>query len=175
MKDIRLKIKHVYWPFLLIAGGVLVGYTFLNWLLILELQLFQPKEINFVGILIEPVIGEKYTLISYIIAGILSSFISLFFNEDAVSVGASGAIMGMYGIFAALLVTKVFNKETTAFFAIYLFVFIVYNLFIGLSGDIDNAAHIGGLITGFVLGIILRFTLKHKCRKQNSEEARLGD
>jgi len=39
-------------------------------------------------------------------------------------------------------------------------IFIGLNLFMGLAGGIDNAAHIGGLLSGFVLGLIFRATLK---------------
>jgi rhomboid protease GluP len=39
-------------------------------------------------------------------------------------------------------------------------IFICYNLVIGLAGGIDNAAHIGGLISGFIAGIVISTSLK---------------
>lgn len=119
-----------------------------------------------VGMVVEPVLGSRYTLVVYLLTGIVASVVSLFFNKYSVSVGASGAIMGMCGLFGAFLLTKVFTKEVTRFLGIYLILFIVYNLLIGLSGDVDNAAHIGGLVAGFILGIIFRFVLRKARRKR---------
>lgn len=120
----------------------------------------------FVGMMVEPILGSKNTLLVYLLTGIVASVVSLFFNKYSVSVGASGAIMGMCGLFGAFLLTKVFTKEVSRFLGMYFIVFIVYNLLIGLSGDVDNAAHLGGLVTGFALGIVFRFILRRAKRKR---------
>jgi rhomboid protease GluP len=110
----------------------------------------------FVGIFLEPVIGKTKYLISYLTTGILASAVSLYCHPYTVSIGASGAIFGLYGVFVALLLMKVFPKNVSKAFLINASIFIVYNLVIGLTGKgTDNAAHIGGLLSGFFIGLLL--------------------
>ena len=110
----------------------------------------------FVGIFLEPKLGKtKYALV-YLTTGILASVASLYFHEPAVSVGASGAIFGLYGVFLALLLKKVFPNQFNKAFLTSTLIFIGYNLLMGFAGTgIDNAAHIGGLVSGFIIGLIL--------------------
>jgi membrane associated rhomboid family serine protease len=116
----------------------------------------------FVGIFLEPRLGKtKYALI-YLTTGILASLASLWWHDATVSVGASGAIFGLYGIFLALLLTKVFPKDFSKAFLTSTLIFICYNLLMGFSGGIDNAAHIGGLVSGFVIGLLLAPSLKRE-------------
>lgn len=123
----------------------------------------------FVGIFLEPLLGKtRYTLI-YLTTGILASAASIWWYDETVSVGASGAIFGLYGIFLALLLTKVYEKGFARSFLIGTSVFIGFNLLMGLTGGIDNAAHIGGLLSGFIIGIILSPTLKRKVKTKNSK------
>lgn len=71
------------------------------------------------------------------------------------SAGASGAIFGLYGVFFALLTTKLIPAKMRSSLLSSIGVFIVYNLLYGAkSQGIDNAAHIGGLVTGFIIGYI---------------------
>jgi rhomboid protease GluP len=114
----------------------------------------------FIGVILEPVLGKTKYLFVYLITGVLASCASLWWYDATVSVGASGAIFGLYGIFLALLVTKFFEPELAKPFLISTSVFIAFNLLMGFTGGIDNAAHIGGLISGFCIGLILRVTLK---------------
>jgi len=116
----------------------------------------------FVGIFLEPLLGRKKYLTVYLLTGILASVASIFWYDATVSVGASGAIFGLYGIFLALLLTKVYPPDFAKAFLISTAIFIGYNLLMGLTGGIDNAAHIGGLLSGFVIGLILYPTLKRK-------------
>lgn len=109
----------------------------------------------FVGIFLEPLLGRVKYLTAYILTGILASVASIWWYDATVSVGASGAIFGLYGVFLALLLKKVFSPYFARTFLISTAIFVGFNLLMGLAGGIDNAAHIGGLLSGFVLGLIL--------------------
>jgi len=114
----------------------------------------------FAGIFLEPKLGKTKYAIVYLVTGLLASITSLWWHENTVSVGASGAVFGLYGVFLALLLTKVFPKEFSKALLTGMLVFVGYNLLMGLRGGIDNAAHIGGLVSGFVIGLILSPRLK---------------
>lgn len=108
-----------------------------------------------IGIFLEPVLGRWSYAIVYLLTGLLASLTSLMFNVGAVSVGASGAIFGLYGFFLALLTTKLFKPEFRNAFLRNTLGFIAINVAIGfMIGPIDNAAHLGGLLSGFVLGYL---------------------
>jgi membrane associated rhomboid family serine protease len=98
----------------------------------------------------------------YLVTGLLASATSLWWHHAVVSVGASGAIFGLYGTFLALLVTQVFPKEFSKAFLTSTLFFVGYNLVMGLAGGIDNAAHIGGLVSGFCIGLLLSPRLKRE-------------
>jgi rhomboid protease GluP len=107
-----------------------------------------------IGIFLEPLLGRVSFAIVYLLTGILASLTSLMFNYGVVSVGASGAIFGMYGFFLALLTTKLFKPEFRTTFLKNTLGFVALNIAIGFFGPIDNAAHLGGLISGFILGYV---------------------
>ena len=122
----------------------------------------------FVGIFLEPLLGRTKYLIAYLLTGIVASCVSLWWYDASVSVGASGAIFGLYGLFLALLLTKVFPADFGKTFLTSTLVFIGVNLLMGLTGGIDNAAHIGGLLSGFVVGLILFPRLKNNDMKKSN-------
>lgn len=110
-----------------------------------------------VGGLLETHFGKHRFAVVYLVTGILASITSLAFNDNVVSVGASGAIFGLYGLLLALLFTKSLQitpeerNELTGSTVI----FICYNVFYGLrNSGTDNAAHIGGLLSGFIIGLL---------------------
>ncbi len=106
----------------------------------------------FIGLLLEPHLGKIRFLSAYILAGIGASVVSIWWHELTISAGASGAIFGMYGVFLAMLTTNLIEKrQRKAQLASILF-FVGYNLLNGVQGGIDNAAHIGGLICGLIIG-----------------------
>lgn len=118
--------------------------------------LFNMYALIYIGILLEPYLGKWHFLAAYIGTGIIASAASLIWNTDVISAGASGAIFGMYGVFLALLITKHINNEARKSLLISIGFFVFYNLSNGMkpNSGIDNSAHIGGLISGFVLGLI---------------------
>lgn len=120
-----------------------------------------------VGLFLEPLLGKTKYLILYCTTGILASLASIWWYEATVSVGASGAIFGLYGFFLASLLFKVFPPQFGKAFLGFTLIFIGYNLVMGLMGGIDNAAHIGGLLSGFVFG----FLMSSQLREQNEQDA----
>ena len=89
------------------------------------------------------------------ITGVLASVASLWWHDNTVSAGASGAIFGLYGVFLALLTTDLLHKEVRQQLLSSIGIFVVYNLVYGLQGGVDNAAHIGGLVSGVVMGFAI--------------------
>lgn len=114
----------------------------------------------FVGIFLEPVLGRTKYFIVYILTGILASLSSIWWYKSTVSVGASGAIFGLYGAFLSLLLTNIFPREMKGGFLLSTSIFVGFNLIMGLTGGIDNAAHVGGLLSGFIIGFLLYPFLK---------------
>jgi len=115
----------------------------------------------YIGVLLEPILGKLRFLAAYLLTGIAASVISLWWHDLTISAGASGAIFGMYGVFLALLTTNLIDKSVRKSLLSSILVFVVFNLIYGLQGNIDNAAHIGGLISGLVIGYALVPSLKN--------------
>ncbi len=114
--------------------------------------LFNMYALLYIGILLEPRLGSRRFGIAYLITGILASVASLYVHEMTISAGASGAIFGMYGVFLAMLTTNLIEKSRRKALLASIAIFVGYNLLNGLKGNIDNAAHIGGLISGILIG-----------------------
>lgn len=108
-----------------------------------------------VGIFLEARIGTQRFLFVYFLTGFCASIASVWWHEATVSVGASGAIFGLYGFFLSCLFLKVFSQGFTKAFLGSTLIFIGFNLVMGLAGNIDNAAHIGGLLSGLILGYFM--------------------
>lgn len=106
----------------------------------------------YIGMILEPYLGKSRFLSAYLLTGIIGSVASLYWNELTISAGASGAIFGMYGLFLAMLTTNIIEKSARKALLTSIAVFVGYNLLNGMNSGIDNAAHIGGLVSGLVIG-----------------------
>jgi rhomboid protease GluP len=120
----------------------------------------------FVGIFLEPLLGKRKYAIIYLSSGIIASCTSLWWHTASISIGASGAIFGLYGLFLAFLLLKVFPRDFSKAFLFSTLFFVGYNLIIGLTGGIDNAAHIGGLLSGFIIGLLLTPSLRGETKSK---------
>jgi rhomboid protease GluP len=115
----------------------------------------------FVGLLLEPFLGKAKFITAYLLAGIMASLASLWWHDNTISAGASGAIFGLYGVFLALLSTNHIERSMRNGLLANIGVFVVYNLVYGsFKGGIDNAAHLGGLVSGVLLGYALMPSLQ---------------
>ncbi|MGY2131801.1 rhomboid family intramembrane serine protease [Hymenobacter sp. HD11105] len=112
----------------------------------------------FLGAMLEPLLGRVRLLGGFLVCGVGGSLASLWWNMTGVnSVGASGAIFGLYGLLLALLFTRAVpfdrtQRRTMLWFVFYL---MISGLVGSLGGNIDHAAHVGGLITGVLVGVLL--------------------
>lgn len=116
----------------------------------------------FIGYLLEPLLGSLKFIIAYLLCGIMASITSLWWHNLSISAGASGAIFGMYGVFLALLTTHLIEKSERKPMLISIGIFVAYNLLNGLNGNIDNAAHLGGFLSGFIIGYAIVPSLRGK-------------
>lgn len=118
--------------------------------------LFNMYALLYIGTLLEPFLGKTRFLAAYIIAGVAASLTSLWWHELTISAGASGAIFGLYGVFIALLTSDLIEKSTRKELITSMGVFVGYNLLYGLrpGSGVDNAAHIGGLLSGIIIGFV---------------------
>jgi rhomboid protease GluP len=110
------------------------------------------------GALVERLFGSLAFTALYFVAGITGSLASLVVHPTVVSAGASGAIFGVYGALAAvvLLHRGAIPKVVISRLGGAAGTFIAYNLVYGAANaGIDNAAHLGGLIGGFAAGAFL--------------------
>ncbi len=110
------------------------------------------------GIVLEPELGSVKYLILYIVSGLggnlLSAGFEIMTDDFSVSAGASGAIFGVVGglIYLAILGRGRIGNLTERG----LIFLVLMNIYYGVtSTGVDNMAHIGGLIVGFIMAVFL--------------------
>lgn len=110
-----------------------------------------------VGAYLLPVTTNSRLIGCYLVAGLGASLTSVWVHPDIVSVGASGALFGLCGILIVLLLLR--DPRVSAArgpMLLNMAVYVGLNLAFGAATPgIDNAAHVGGLITGLVIGVVL--------------------
>jgi rhomboid protease GluP len=110
------------------------------------------------GDLAERLYGRATFAVLYLLCGIGGSLGSLAWHSaPVVSAGASGAIFGIAGaIIASLKLGNTTNRWMASSIMRSLLVFVGFNVVIGAaSGITDNACHIGGLLTGLIVGALI--------------------
>ena len=105
-----------------------------------------------VGRSLEELTGGARALLVYIASGVFGFAVSVLFSRGVPSAGASGAVFGVVGAVVAIAVLFRHRRLGRVLLST-LMPFVVGNLALGfLVPFIDNAAHIGGFVMGFVLG-----------------------
>lgn len=110
----------------------------------------------------------KFLLIYFgsgLCGNILSAFGDIMTGGYAVTAGASGAVFGIIG---ALLYVAIRNRgQVGTVTGRGLVIMIILSLYYGFtSSGIDNLAHVGGLVSGFVLAVLLYW--KRNCKRCSS-------
>ena len=129
-----------YWRLITVAlthGGL--AHLFFNMYALLVL-----------GNTLESAIGQNKFLAIFVISQIGASFASIYFGpSNIISVGASGAIFGLFG--AMIVISKRFGLETKSTYVIVGINFAIGFIFPG----IDWRAHLGGFVTGLLVASVL--------------------
>ena len=115
--------------------------------------------------------GRRNFAIIYLLSGFAGSSATLIWRPDTVSVGASGAIFGVAGALAAMVYFKklpvdraVLRRDMGSIGGV-----IIFNLLLGARIPvINNAAHVGGLIAGVILGFALPATIFRAERERSN-------
>ena len=123
----------------------------------------------FLGAMIEKVTGHPQLLLIYLLSGIGANICSLLYKvmtmDSMASVGASGAIFGLDGVLLAwILFDREDMPDVTPRRVVLMIILSLYSGF--TAQNIDNAAHVGGLLTGFAAGALLCALRR---RKRNRE------
>lgn len=114
---------------------------------------------------LERLLGKYKYLMIYFLSGAGAGITSFVYNRivgnTVVAAGASGAIFGMIG---ALLCMVIRNKgKLQGIDAYRLGIMVIYVLYTGLhTPGIDNAAHIGGLLTGMLIAGLMHGNINKK-------------
>jgi rhomboid protease GluP len=114
-----------------------------------------------IGLFLEPMIGSGRFLLAYLFTGIAAGVGSMLWYL-AVSVGASGAIFGMIGVFISMLISPLINWSPTKIVVGIVVVFVGYYYLYGFASGIDNVAHIVGLISGVFIGYLFYPSVKQR-------------
>ena len=116
---------------------------------------FNMYALKIIGSEVEYVYGKVKYIVIYLISALGGSIFSYLFNSDSISVGASGAIFGPLG---AMIIFGIKHKNKVGKeYIINLLKVLLINIFIGVTlSNIDNGAHIGGLIFGGISALMLK-------------------
>lgn len=120
--------------------------------------LFNMYALWLFGTMLERTWGSAKFLIFYLVSGLGAAITQLIFVQYGAAIGASGAVMGLLAAFA-------YTYPNVEFFIIpfpfaikakwIVAVYAAIDLFGGISGQggVAHFAHLGGLVTGFLLMI----------------------
>jgi membrane associated rhomboid family serine protease len=118
--------------------------------------LFNMYALYIVGPIVEQLYGARRFLLFYVLAAIGGSLASFAFGAGGFAVGASGAIFGLFGILfvATRAHHPALDRRGSALVG-QIGMLLIINLVFGFAAgsQIDNAAHLGGLATGALLGL----------------------
>ncbi|HJW20843.1 MAG TPA: rhomboid family intramembrane serine protease [Candidatus Limnocylindrales bacterium] len=117
---------------------------------------FNMYALYLIGPIVEGIWGSRWFGALYLLTAIAASTTSVVFSPGP-AVGASGAIFGLIGVvFAGTRFHHPVLDQRARAIVPQLGFLIVINLILGFSiGGIDNAAHIGGLVSGLWLGLVV--------------------
>ncbi|RKQ19606.1 rhomboid family intramembrane serine protease [Ureibacillus endophyticus] len=114
--------------------------------------LFNMFSLFLFGPELEKIAGKARFITIYLLAGIFGNVATVVTQDPLyASVGASGAIFGIFGAFSALVY---YTRRTMPQLKQIIMPLVVISVIITfLSPNVNIASHLGGLVTGFLIGL----------------------
>lgn len=100
----------------------------------------------------ESLFNKSKFVVLYLVTGVIGFLFSLWWSPAGISVGASGAILGLVGV---LIGASFHHGSMGQNFRSQLWRWVIYIFVFGLFFPVDNAAHLGGLVSGLLLGYFI--------------------
>ena len=108
------------------------------------------------GPFVERALGTSRFVIAYLTMAVSSSVFVYWLTEPQIAtIGASGAVFGLFGLALVLLIRT--RQDVRG-----LLVLLAINAFISLQGNISWQGHLGGFVTGALLGLALAYAPRER-------------
>ncbi len=110
-----------------------------------------------IGYLLEPILGTYKFILCFLLTGVFANVASIGYFELIITAGASSGLLGLLGVFIAFIASNTFEKKASRNLLSSICLFIVFIFICSLleNGGFDMVAHIGGLVSGLVIGFLL--------------------
>jgi rhomboid protease GluP len=153
------------WNFVEIDSRVVCQYGQFN-LFVLDGWYWQLFTSMFVHVNIVHIIGNMFFLLIfglraeelftiheyltvYFVPGLAGNLLTLLFGPNMISAGASGAIFGLFGA-CTIFVRQALGQSITS-----ALIYSFFLLMISTGPNVNNMAHLGGLVVGLLIGYFL--------------------
>jgi len=108
------------------------------------------------GLRAEDLFNIQEYLAIYFLSGLAGNLLTLLFGPLMISAGASGAIFGLFGA-CIIYIRRAFSQSIIG-----ALLYSFFLLMMSSGGNVNNLAHLGGLIIGLLIGYILASKRKSK-------------
>jgi len=112
------------------------------------------------GFRAEELFSSGEYLLIYLASGLAGNLLTLLLGPDMISVGASGAIFGVFGA------TIIYSRRAIGQSIISALLYSFFLLMISSGPEVNFAAHLGGLVIGLAIGYALALRRKPPARYQ---------
>ncbi len=121
------------------------------------------------GTYLEPLLGRWRFLAVYLLCTLAASIASLWWYDITPTLGASGAVFGLFGFIFTLLTRKFVEPYERRALLISIGIYLALSLAtIFMQTNFDHGAHIGGLLMGILLGLLLFPGLRTRANVKNT-------
>lgn len=113
--------------------------------------------LGIVGFLSENIFGKNRFVVIYFLSGIIAALSTLLWHQgNFAGVGASGAIFGLIGANAMMLILQNNFKETKGILLL-IFGYLLFSILMGFISNSDNVAHLSGFISGMIISALFYY------------------
>jgi len=106
------------------------------------------------GLRAEELFAIQEYLLVYFLSGLAGNLLTLLFDPSMVSAGASGAIFGLFGA------CTIYIRRAIGQSIIGALLYSFFLLMMSAGRNVNNLAHLGGLVIGLIIGYALATTRK---------------